>query len=80
MSNPLGRKYHQKTLDKKYLKGIASDPTQSKLVFHDVKYQGQHYRQLGASGYNPASGTKLWASFWQQSKYFCSNGIRWCYW
>ena len=53
MSNPLGRKFHQKTLDKKYLKRIASDPTQSKLVFHDVMYKGQHHRQLGSTGYNP---------------------------
>ena len=43
----------QKKLNKKYLKRIQEDPSQSKLVFHDVMYQGQHHRQLGTTGYNP---------------------------
>jgi hypothetical protein len=47
------RYYNQIKLNKKYLKGVQSDPSQSKLVFHDVMYQGEHHRQLGATGYNP---------------------------
>lgn len=46
-------KYHQPKLNKKYLRAINDDPKQRKLVFHDISYQGQHYRNLSATGFNP---------------------------
>jgi len=46
-------KYNQPKLNKKYLRSINSDPKQRKLVFHDISYQGQHYQNLSATGFNP---------------------------
>jgi hypothetical protein len=46
-------KYHQLKLSKKYLRKINDDPQQRKLVVHDITYQGQHFRNLSATGCNP---------------------------
>ena len=48
-----GRYYNQKRLDKNYLKMIEADPSQRKLVLHQITSQGQTHRMLGASGINP---------------------------